>query len=119
VEVLDFTTYFWLYSFFIQNDECATVYESVKVFADLHSSLSHFAGKRFADDSRAKSPLPSHKKAPVRDSTTPLELLSFDFTRSGRLPVRKNSTSTSQRLKQFELYRSWIFLRVQQKLLSI
>jgi hypothetical protein len=48
-----------------------------------------------------------------------LELLAFDFMQSGRLPIRKNSTSTSQRLKQSELYRSWIFLRVQQKLLSI
>jgi hypothetical protein len=30
----------------------------------------HFAVNRFTGDSRAKSPLPSHKKAPERDSTT-------------------------------------------------
>ncbi len=41
-------------------------------------------GKRFAVDSRAKSPLPSHKKAPAGNSTTSLRAATFDFTRSGR-----------------------------------
>ena len=35
------------------------------------------------------------------------------------LAFERTETSASQRLKQFELYRSRIFLRVQQKLLSI
>src|ERR1700688_1529838 len=39
--------------------------------------------KRFAGDSRAKSPLPSHKKAPAGDFTTSLRAARFDFTRSG------------------------------------
>ena len=42
-----------------------------------------------------------------------LELLALDFMQSSRLPIGKKSTSLSQRLKQSELYRSWIFLRVQ------
>ena|SRR6202035_3799623 len=41
--------------------------------------------KRFAGDPRAKSPLPSHKKVPARNSTTSLGAATFDFTRSGRL----------------------------------
>ena len=40
--------------------------------------------KRFAGDSRAKSPLPSHKKAPARDFTTSLRAATFDLTQSGR-----------------------------------
>jgi hypothetical protein len=42
--------------------------------------------KRFAGVSQAESPLPSHKKAPARNSTTSLRTaLPFDLTRSGRL----------------------------------
>jgi hypothetical protein len=42
--------------------------------------------KSFASDSRAKSPLPSHKKALAGDSTISLRAaLPFDFTRSGPL----------------------------------
>src|ERR1700733_11441125 len=45
-----------------------------------------FPVKRFAGDCWAKSPLPSHKKTPVRNSTTSSRAaLPFDFTRSGPL----------------------------------
>jgi len=40
MEVLDFTYYFTLCSFVIQDNECETVQESVKVLADFHKSLS-------------------------------------------------------------------------------
>src|SRR5277367_6140850 len=60
--------------------------------------------KRFASDSRAKSPLPSHKKAPAPDSstsfrtaTTPRHVLvcpfflGFDSECIYGLPTRRNS----------------------------
>ena len=40
-----------------------------------------FPVKRFAGDSRAKSPLPSHKKAAARDSTTSLRAATFYVVR--------------------------------------
>src|ERR1700689_4217497 len=45
--------------------------------------------KRFASDSRAKSPLPSHKKAPARDITTSSRAATFLFHAKGTAWVRE------------------------------
>jgi hypothetical protein len=73
--------------------------------------MSYFAIDREASEAQIDRTRFCHSLA--------LALLPWDFMRSGRLPIRKNNTSTSQQFKQFELYRSWIFLRVQQKLVAI
>jgi hypothetical protein len=56
LQVLDLTTYFWLCSFFIQNDECETVQETVKVFDDFHRFLP-LAHEMLFGASWAKTPL--------------------------------------------------------------
>jgi hypothetical protein len=53
----------------------------------------------FAGDSRTMSPLPSHKKAPARNSTTSLRAATFDFTRSGRLGVCELIAERRQELR--------------------
>jgi hypothetical protein len=40
VEVLDFTAYFTLYVFVVQDNDCETVQVNVEVFRDFHRSLS-------------------------------------------------------------------------------
>ena len=40
VEVLDFTAYFTLYVFVVQDKDCETVQVNVEVFGDFHRSLS-------------------------------------------------------------------------------
>src|ERR1035438_7212823 len=72
VEVLDFTTCLWLCSLFIQNDECANCVRKCVSFLGFPQLVVILPVKRFAGDCRAKSPLPSHKKAPARDSTISL-----------------------------------------------
>jgi hypothetical protein len=69
--VLGFTTILWPCSLFIQNDECATVRKCVS-FPAFPQLVVILPVKRFAGDCRPKSPLPSHKKAPARDSTLSL-----------------------------------------------
>ena len=70
VEVIDFKYYLTLYSFAIQNNECETVKESVKLFADFHRSLP-FAHEALNGVLGAMCPRPaSPKRAP--DDILPL-----------------------------------------------
>ena len=48
-----------------------------------------------------------------------LVVLAADFMGNGRPVARRSRARASERFKEFELYRSGIFLRVQQKLFSI
>src|SRR5260370_25362503 len=71
MEVLDFTYYFTLCSFVIQNNECETVQESVKVLADFHKSLSLAHELHCVSSSGQDAPRPSPTRAPVLDFITP------------------------------------------------
>ena len=73
VEVIDFTAYFTLYSFVIQNNECATVQENVKVFGDLHRSLS-FAHEVLFRPSLAEIPLGQVPRGHPRNILPPIAL---------------------------------------------
>jgi len=70
LEVLDFTAYFTLYVFVVQDKDCETVQVNVEVFRDFHSSLSR-AHEVLCGSSRATmSPGQAIKRTSVRDFTT-------------------------------------------------
>ena len=64
-------------------------------FSQISTGVVILPVKRFAGDFRAKSPLPSHKKAPARNSTT--------FMTTSRSKERYEFESTTQAVRTLQV----------------